>query len=226
MGKPAFNTGGWTEFATSRMRALGTKLPALPTPEQGGRVRPGVPEHLGNGRRLEKNCKSAVIPTGALGFQGNSHKIRRGIKHVQGFRQEFTGRRVDAGRQLRVGIIGDGLGRQRGAALPVCPGGRRLGLDHLVQLGGLPMQPAQPAYPEPPAILSDWVALERFQVTFYVKRDGGGEIRTEEVVKANSATEARRLIEARYGRGKVRITGIRKVPGDRGTEGEGRNHAG
>ncbi len=88
------------------------------------------------------------------------------------------------------------------------------------------MQPAQPANFEPPAILSNWVALERFQVTFYVKRDGGGDIRTEEVVKANSATEARRLIEARYGRGKVRITGIRKVPGDRGTEGEGRNHAG
>ena len=82
------------------------------------------------------------------------------------------------------------------------------------------MQPAQPVYPEPPALLSHWVALERFQVTFYVKRDGGGEIRTEEVVKANSATEAR------YGRSKVRITGIRKVPGDRGLEGEGRNHEG
>ncbi len=88
------------------------------------------------------------------------------------------------------------------------------------------MQPAQPVYPEPPALLSHWVALERFQVTFYVKRDGGGDIRTEEIVKANSATEARRLIEARYGRGRVRITGVRKVTGDLGPDVDGGNHAG
>ena len=88
------------------------------------------------------------------------------------------------------------------------------------------MQPAQPSDREPPAILSQWAALERFQVTFHVKRDGGADIRTEEVVKANSATEARRLIEARYGRGKVRITGVRKLPADRGPDSGGENHGG
>lgn len=88
------------------------------------------------------------------------------------------------------------------------------------------MQPAQPADREPPAILSQWAALERFQITFYVKRDGGGDIRTEEVVKANSATEAKRLIEARYGRDKVRITAVRKLPADRGPASGGENHAG
>jgi hypothetical protein len=88
------------------------------------------------------------------------------------------------------------------------------------------MQPAQPADREPPAILFQWAALERFQVTFHVKRDGGGDIRTEEVVKANSATEAKRLIEARYGRGKVRITGVRKLPAESGPENGGGSHGG
>jgi hypothetical protein len=73
--------------------------------------------------------------------------------------------------------------------------------------------------PEPvdnqiPAIIHLHAELGSYQVTFTVKKDGGGSIRTEKVVKVASSSDARKLIEAEYGRERVRITSVRKLPKD------------
>jgi|GEM_PF-5496696 len=72
----------------------------------------------------------------------------------------------------------------------------------------------EPVDNQVPAVIHLHAELGSYQVTFTVRKDGGGPIRTEKVVKANSSADARKLIEAEYGRERVRITIVRKLPKD------------
>lgn len=57
----------------------------------------------------------------------------------------------------------------------------------------------------------EFAAQGKYEVTFYIihpKRT-----RTTEVVSASSSGDARRIIEARYGKGEVQIVSVKKVSG-------------
>ena len=72
----------------------------------------------------------------------------------------------------------------------------------------------EPVDNQVPAVIHLHAELGGYLVAFTVRKDGGGSIRSEKVVKATSPTDARRLIEAEYGRDRVRITSVRKLPRD------------
>jgi hypothetical protein len=58
-------------------------------------------------------------------------------------------------------------------------------------------------------VLVEFAAQGKYEVTFYITQPK--RVRTTEVVSANSSGDARKIIEARYGKGEVQIVLVKKL---------------
>ncbi len=57
--------------------------------------------------------------------------------------------------------------------------------------------------------LVEFAAQGKYEVTFYIIQPK--RVRTNEVVSANSSGDARKIIEARYGKAEIQIISVRKL---------------